>query len=169
MVDSHYLLLLFLAYDSILTNMAVEAYNITFELKGKSWQKKVIISVFFVYTCWKESLLYITVNNIMIALALTEDLISLALLAYLSVLWVSSYDLDEGPTFAIITVLQLPPRESLSILVSLLSLYGIWAFLLWNKWGKFKITSRHQIYGWGSWKCVAKSNPNRLKNYWSPF
>lgn len=66
-------------------------------------------------------------------LALTEDLISLALLAYFSVLWVSSYDLDEGLTLAIITVLQLPPNESFRILVSLLSLYGIWAFLLWNK------------------------------------
>lgn len=63
---------------------------------------------------------------------LTVDLISLALLAYLSVLWVSSYDFEEGLTLAIITVLQLPPRESLSSLVSLLSRYGIWAFLLWN-------------------------------------
>lgn len=67
---------------------------------------------------------------------LTEDLISLALLAYFRVLWVSSYDLEEGLTLAIITVLQLPPKESLSIRVSLLSLYGIWAFLLWNTWEK---------------------------------
>lgn len=58
-------------------------------------------------------------------LILTEDFISFALLAYLSVLWVSSYDFDEGLTLAIITVLQLPPRESLSIRVSLLSLYGM--------------------------------------------
>lgn len=61
----------------------------------------------------------------MISLILTEDLISFALLAYLSVLWVSSYDLDEGLTLAIITVLQLPPKESLRSRVSLLSLYGI--------------------------------------------
>lgn len=60
----------------------------------------------------------------MITLILTEDLISLALLAYFSVLWMSSYDLDEGLTLAIITVLQLPPKESLSSRVSLLSLYG---------------------------------------------
>lgn len=130
--------------------MAVEAYNITFELKDKSWEKNVIISDVFCTFTDKNHCRYITVNNNMIALALTEDLISLALLAYLSVLWVSSYDLEEGPTFAIITVLQLPPSESFSILVSLLSLYGIWAFLLWNKLGKFKITGRYKIYGWGS-------------------
>lgn len=59
------------------------------------------------------------------ALILTEDLISLALLAYFSVLSVSSYDLDEGLTLAIITVLQLPPKESLSSRVNLLSLYGM--------------------------------------------
>lgn len=62
------------------------------------------------------------------ALILTEVLISLARLAYFSVLRVSSYILDEGLTLAIITVLQLPPKESLSIRVSLLSLYGIKAF-----------------------------------------
>lgn len=75
----------------------------------------------------------------MINLIPTEDLISLALLAYLSVLWVSSYDLDEGLTLAIITVLQLPPKESLRSRVSLLSLYGIWVFLPWNKWEKFTL------------------------------
>lgn len=75
----------------------------------------------------------------MIILILTEDLISLALLAYFSVLWMSSYDLDEGLTLAIITVLQLPPKESLSSRVSLLSLYGTWLFLLWNKWEKLTL------------------------------
>lgn len=64
---------------------------------------------------------------------LTVALICLALSAYFSVLWVSSYILDEGLTFAIMTVLQFPPKESFSSRVSLLSLYGMWLFLLWNK------------------------------------
>jgi hypothetical protein len=48
----------------------------------------------------------------------------LALFAYLRVLMVSSFYRDAGEIVAIITVLQLPPKESLSILVSLLSLKG---------------------------------------------
>lgn len=64
---------------------------------------------------------------------LTEVLISLARLAYFNVLRVSSYILDEGLTLAIITVLQLPPKESLRIRVSLLSLYGIKVFFFWNQ------------------------------------
>lgn len=58
-------------------------------------------------------------------------LIFLALLAYLSVLMVSSNYEDAGDIFAIITVLQLPPNESyinytitFNSLVSLLSLQG---------------------------------------------
>ena len=50
--------------------------------------------------------------------------IFLALLAYLRVLIVSSFYAQAGLTVAIITVLQFPPRESFSILVSLLSLKG---------------------------------------------
>ena len=48
----------------------------------------------------------------------------LALFAYLSVFIVSSYCWLAGETVVIITVLQFPPRESLSIRVSLLSLKG---------------------------------------------
>ena len=48
-----------------------------------------------------------------------------ARLAYLSVLMVSSREMIEGPTLAIIVVLQLPPSESLSSRVSLLSRYGM--------------------------------------------
>ena len=48
----------------------------------------------------------------------------LALFAYFNVLMVSSFWLLAGEIVAIITVLQLPPSESLSILVSLLSLNG---------------------------------------------
>lgn len=73
----------------------------------------------------KKEFIHLTITNNKISLILTEDLISLALLAYLSVLCVSSYDLDEGLTLAIMTVLQFPPKESLRIRVSLLSLYGI--------------------------------------------
>jgi len=47
-----------------------------------------------------------------------------ARLAYFKVLIVSSYYELPGLTVVIITVLQLPPRESLSIRVSLLSLNG---------------------------------------------
>ena len=48
----------------------------------------------------------------------------LALFAYFKVFIVSSFWLPAGETVAIITVLQFPPRESLSILVSLESLNG---------------------------------------------
>ncbi len=48
--------------------------------------------------------------------------------AYLSVLEESSYDRLDGETFAIITVLQLPPNESFKIRVSLESLYEICFF-----------------------------------------
>jgi hypothetical protein len=54
----------------------------------------------------------------------TLILIFLALFAYFRVLIVSSLDLLAGLIVAIIIVLQLPPKESLSILVSLLSLKG---------------------------------------------
>ena len=54
----------------------------------------------------------------------TRILMFLARLAYFSVLIVSSFYELAGDTVAIITVLQLPPRESFSILVSLLSLNG---------------------------------------------
>jgi hypothetical protein len=49
----------------------------------------------------------------------------LALLAYFNVFEVSSKLVAEGEIFAIITVLELPPRESFKILVSFESLYGI--------------------------------------------
>mmetsp|Transcript_7689 Transcript_7689/g.18701 ORF Transcript_7689/g.18701 Transcript_7689/m.18701 type:complete len:300 (-) Transcript_7689:115-1014(-) len=52
----------------------------------------------------------------------TLVLMSLARLAYLRELTVSSYWLAAGDTFAIITVLQFPPNESLSSLVSFESL-----------------------------------------------
>ncbi len=48
----------------------------------------------------------------------------LALLAYLRVLTVSSNCISPGEMVAIITVLQLPPRLSFNIRVSLLSQYG---------------------------------------------
>ena len=54
----------------------------------------------------------------------TRILIFLALFAYFNEFIVSSYWEAAGDMVVIITVLQLPPRESLSILVSLLSLYG---------------------------------------------
>ena len=54
----------------------------------------------------------------------TRILIFFALFAYFKVLIVSSFYVLAGLTVAIITVLQLPPSESLSILVSLLSLNG---------------------------------------------
>lgn len=50
--------------------------------------------------------------------------IFLALLAYFKVFIVSSFYDPAGLIVAIITVLQLPPRESLSILVSFESLNG---------------------------------------------
>jgi len=46
--------------------------------------------------------------------------------ANLSVEIVSSRCFTSGQTLAIITVLQLPPIESLRIFVNLLCLYGIW-------------------------------------------
>ena len=48
----------------------------------------------------------------------------LALLAYFKVFIVSSNYEEAGEILAIITVLQFPPKESLSNRVSLLSLYG---------------------------------------------
>jgi len=52
-------------------------------------------------------------------------LIFLALLAYIRVLCVSSYESILGEMHAIITVLQFPPKESFRILVNFESLYGI--------------------------------------------
>ena len=54
----------------------------------------------------------------------TLILMFFALLAYLSVLIVSSYWLLHDEMVAIITVLQLPPRESFNIRVSFESLNG---------------------------------------------
>ena len=54
----------------------------------------------------------------------TRILMFLALLAYLSVLMVSSYWLAAGEMVAIITVLQLPPSESFSMRVSFESRKG---------------------------------------------
>lgn len=92
---------------------------------------------------------------------LTEDLISLALLAYFSALWVSSYDLDEGLTLAIITVLQLPPKESLSSRVSLLSLYGIWVFLLWNRKDDYISPKKQKRFDWWVYKRWTKNEQLR--------
>ena len=52
-------------------------------------------------------------------------LILRALLAYFRVFNVSSNELSAGEQHAIILVLELPPKESYKILVSLLSRYGI--------------------------------------------
>jgi len=49
--------------------------------------------------------------------------------AYLSVFSVSPKLHSAGEQAAIITVRELPPRESYRILVSLESLYGTWPFL----------------------------------------
>ena len=54
-------------------------------------------------------------------------LIYLALSAYFKVFLVSSKALQAGLMLAIITVRQLPPRESFRSRVSLESLKGIWA------------------------------------------
>ena len=55
-------------------------------------------------------------------------LISFALFAYLRVLWLSSKLLEQGDTFAIIRVWQLPPSESFNRRVSLESRNGMWFF-----------------------------------------
>lgn len=65
-----------------------------------------------------------------IIFALTCVLMFLARLAYLSVLCVSSNVKISGDIHAIITVLQFPPSESLSIRVSLESRYGICTLLI---------------------------------------
>jgi len=56
--------------------------------------------------------------------ASTRILIFLALFAYFKVFIVSSFERLAGDTVAIITVLQLPPKLSFNIRVSLLSLNG---------------------------------------------
>lgn len=73
---SHYLLPLLLTYYCILANVTVQADDITFQLTGRTETKTLVQQKFRhddEVTCSKN-------------LMLTEDLISLALLAYLSVL-----------------------------------------------------------------------------------
>lgn len=65
---------------------------------------------------------------VVIKLSRAEVLIFLARLAYFNVFNVSSYCRDVGEMHAIITVLQLPAKESLSNRVNLESLYGICIF-----------------------------------------
>jgi len=57
---------------------------------------------------------------------------SLTRSAYRSVFKVCSDELEEGEKFPIMTVLQLPTKESLRTSVNLLPLKGVW-FLFWSK------------------------------------
>ena len=69
-------------------------------------------------------------NSTLSTFLFTIVLIYLALSAYFNVFKVSSQAAKAGLMFVIITVLQFPPNESLSNLVSLESRQGICIFLL---------------------------------------